>query len=66
MMKTLMLVYLNAYFGLTAIPNTVVNIGKQGLTTPYTVATDVNGNEQNGTGILALTTVGPVTAGAGF
>ena len=56
----------NAYFGLTAIPNTVVNIGKQGLATPYTVATDVNGNEQNGTGILALTTVGPVTAGAGF
>ncbi len=56
----------NAYFGLTAIPNTVVNIGKQGLATPYTVATDVNGSEQNGTGILALTTVGPVTAGAGF
>ena len=56
----------NAYFGLTAIPNTVVNIGKQGLTTPYTVATDINGNEQNGTGILALTNVGPVTAGAGY
>ena len=56
----------NAYFGLTAIPNTVVNIGKQGLTTPYTVAVDINGNEQNGTGILALTTVGPVTAGAGY
>lgn len=56
----------NAYFGLTAIPNTVVNIGKQGLATPYTVATDINGNEQTGTGILALTTVGPVTAGAGY
>ncbi len=55
-----------AYFGLTAIPNTVVNIGKQGLTTPYTVATDINGNEQTGTGILALTTVGPVTAGLGY
>ncbi len=55
-----------AYFGLTAIPNTVVNIGKQGLTTPYTVATDINGNEQAGTGVLALTTVGPVTAGAGY
>lgn len=56
----------NAYFALTAIPNTVVNIGKQGLTTPYTVAVDQNGNEQTGTGILALTTVGPVTAGAGY
>ena len=56
----------NAYFGLTAIPNTVVNIGKQGLTTPYTVATDINGNEQTGTGILALSNVGPVTFGAGY
>ncbi|WP_418186330.1 major outer membrane protein [Aliarcobacter lanthieri] len=56
----------NAYFGFTAIPNTVINIGKQGLTTPYTVATDINGNEQTGTGILALTNVGPVTAGAGY
>jgi hypothetical protein len=56
----------NAYFGLTFIPNTVVNVGKMGLTTPYTVATDINGNEQTGTGILALTTVGPVTAGAGY
>ena len=56
----------NAYFGLTAIPNTVVNIGKQGLATPYTVAVDANGNEQNGTGILALTTIGAVTAGAGY
>ena len=55
-----------AYFGLTAIPNTVVNIGKQGLTTPYTVAVDINGNEQAGTGILALSTFGPVTAGAGY
>lgn len=56
----------NAYFGFTAIPNTVINIGKQGLTTPYTVALDINGNEQNGTGILALSTFGPVTAGLGY
>ncbi|MCT7499236.1 major outer membrane protein [Aliarcobacter cryaerophilus] len=56
----------NAYFGFTAIPNTVVNIGKQGLTTPYTVAVDINGNEQTGTGILALSNVGPVTFGAGY
>ncbi|WP_418181065.1 major outer membrane protein [Aliarcobacter lanthieri] len=56
----------NAYFGFTAIPNTIVNVGKQGLTTPYTVATDINGNEQTGTGILALTNIGPVTAGAGY
>ena len=53
----------NAYFGFTAIPNTVVNIGKQGLTTPYTVALDINGNEQNGTGILALSNIWILTFG---
>lgn len=56
----------HAYFGLTAIPNTTVNVGKQGLTTPWTVAIDSDGNEQTGTGALALTTVGPVTAAAGY
>lgn len=55
-----------AYFGFTAIPNTVVNVGKQGLATPYTVATDINGNEQAGTGILALTNFSVVTLGAGY
>ncbi|MFY4787444.1 porin [Aliarcobacter butzleri] len=56
----------HAYFGLTAIPNTTVNVGKQGLTTPWTVAIDSDGNEQTGTGVLALSTVGPVTFGAGY
>lgn len=56
-----------AYFGYTGIANTTVNVGKQGLTTPWTVAIDSDGNEQTGTGILALSTVGPVTlAGAYF
>ena len=57
----------NAYFGYTGLKNTTVNVGKQGLTTPWTVAVDSDGNEQTGTGILALSTVGPVTlAGAYF
>ena len=57
----------NAYFGYTGLANTTVNVGKQGLTTPWTVAVDSDGNEQTGTGILAMTTVGPVTfAGAYF
>ncbi|MDX4012313.1 major outer membrane protein [Aliarcobacter skirrowii] len=56
----------HAYFALTAIPNTTVNVGKQGLTTPWTVAIDSDGAEQTGTGVLALTTVGPVTAAAGY
>lgn len=55
------------YFSYTGIANTTVNVGKQGLTTPWTVAIDADGNEQTGTGILALTNVGPVTlAGAYF
>ena len=57
----------NVYFGYTGLQNTTVNVGKQGLTTPWTVAVDSDGNEQTGTGILALSTVGPVTlAGAYF
>jgi hypothetical protein len=55
------------YFGYTGLANTTVNVGKQGLTTPWTVAIDSDGNEQTGTGILAMTNVGPVTlAGAYF
>ena len=56
----------NAYFGYTGIANTTVNVGKQGLTTPWTVAVDSDGNEQTGTGILALSNVGPVTLAAAY
>ena len=57
----------HANFAYTGIKNTTVNVGKQGLATPWTVALDSDGNEQTGTGILALSTVGPVTlAGAYF
>ncbi|KLD98438.1 major outer membrane protein [Aliarcobacter butzleri] len=55
-----------ANFAFTGIQNTTVIAGKQGLATPWTVAIDSDGNEHTGTGILALTTVGPVTAGAGY
>jgi len=55
------------YFSYTGLANTTINVGKQGLTTPWTVAIDIDGQEQTGTGILALTNVGPVTfAGAYF
>lgn len=56
----------NVYFGYTGIANTTVNVGKQGLTTPWTVAIDSDGNEQTGTGVLALSTVGPVTIAAAY
>ncbi|MFY9093457.1 major outer membrane protein, partial [Aliarcobacter butzleri] len=56
----------HANFAFTGIQNTTVIAGKQGLATPYTVAIDSDGNEQTGTGVLALSSVGPVTAGAGY
>lgn len=56
----------NVYFSYTGLANTTVNVGKQGLTTPWTVAIDPDGNEQTGTGILALSNVGPVTLAAAY
>ena len=56
----------HANFGYTGIANTTITAGKQGLTTPWTVAIDSDGNEQTGSGILALTTVGPVTLAAAY
>lgn len=56
----------NVYFSYTGLANTTVNVGKQGLTTPWTVAIDADSEEQTGTGILALTTVGPVTLAAAY
>ncbi|AXX86111.1 Campylo_MOMP domain-containing protein [Malaciobacter marinus] len=54
-------------FTYTGLANTSITLGKQGLATPYTVHRDSMDNEQTGTGILAVTNVGPVTlAGAYF
>lgn len=54
-------------FAYTGIKNTTVIVGKQGIPTPWTVASDADGAEHTGTGILALSTWGPVTfAGAYF
>ena len=39
------------HVGLTAIPNTVVNIGKMGLTTPYSVAVGYKWKMTNGPGV---------------
>jgi len=56
----------NANFAYTGIKNTTVTAGKQGLATPYTTATMIDENEQTGTGLMALSTVGPVTLGAAY
>ncbi|PPK59614.1 major outer membrane protein [Malaciobacter marinus] len=54
-------------FTYTGIANTSITLGKQGLATPFTLHRDAMGDEQTGTGILAVTNVGPVTlAGAYF
>jgi hypothetical protein len=55
-----------ANFAYTGLKNTTVTVGKQALSTPYTTGAMIDENEQNGTGILALSTVGPVTLGAAF
>ena len=55
-----------ANFAYTGIANTTVKVGKQGLATPWTNAIDSDGSEQTGTGILAASTMGPVTAAAGY
>ncbi len=54
-------------FTYTGIENTAFTFGKQGLATPFTIHRDSIGNEQTGTGIVAVTNVGPITlAGAYF
>lgn len=56
----------HAYFGISAIPNTTVNVGKQGLATPWTVATDNDGAEQTGTGIFSVTAVDNFVLGLAY
>jgi len=56
----------HAYFALTSIKNTTINVGKQGLATPWTTAIDPAGNDYTGTGALALSTWGPVTVALGY
>ncbi|RXJ94324.1 hypothetical protein CRV00_07050 [Malaciobacter molluscorum] len=53
-------------FTYTGIKNTAITLGKQALATPFTMARDSMGNEQTGTGILAITNVGPVTLAAAY
>jgi len=56
-----------ANFSYSGITNTTVIVGKQGITTPFSTGVDSDGKINTGTGILALTNVGPVTlAGAVF
>jgi hypothetical protein len=53
-------------FTYTGIANTAVTVGKQALATPFTMPRDSMGNEQTGTGALAVSTLGPVTLAAAY
>ena len=53
-------------FTYTGFANTSIILGQQGLDTPMTIAYDTIGGTQEGTGIAAVTSVGPVTVVAGF
>ena len=55
-----------ANFAYTGLKNTTVTVGKQGLNTPYTTGAMIDENEQNGTGAMVLSAVGPVTLGAAY
>jgi len=50
-----------ANFAYTGLANTSVTIGKQALNTKFSLPRDGMGNEQTGTGILAVSTFGPAT-----
>lgn len=44
-----------ANFAYHGLQNSVISIGKQGITTPFTIARDSIGNESTGTGLVATT-----------
>ena len=45
-------------FDYTGVQNSVITIGKQGVTTPFTLSRDALGNEATGTGLVATTHMG--------
>jgi hypothetical protein len=45
-------------FSYTGVQNTIITLGKQGITTPFTLSRDSIGNESTGTGIVAATHYG--------
>ncbi|RXK13355.1 hypothetical protein CP965_06020 [Halarcobacter mediterraneus] len=48
-------------FTYTGVKGLAVTVGKQAIDTPWTVARDSMGNEQTGTGLVAVYNVGPAT-----
>ena len=51
-----------ANFDYTGVQNTVITLGKQGVTTPFTLSRDALGNEATGTGLVATTHMGDMVS----
>lgn len=49
-------------FAYSGIENTMITIGKQGITTPFTLSRDSLGNEATGTGVVASTHMGDLVS----
>lgn len=53
-------------FAYTGLANTTVIAGKQAVPSPFAVQADAAGDEDTGTGLTAVSTVGPVTVAATY
>ena len=53
-------------FAYTGLANTTVIAGKQAVPSPFAVQADAAGDEDTGTGLTAVTNVGPVTVAATY
>lgn len=53
-------------FAYTGLNNTTIILGKQGINTPFTVSRDSIGVENTGSGLAAITSVGPVDFTAAY
>ena len=51
-----------ANFDYTGVKNSVFTLGKQGITTPFTLSRDALGNESTGTGLVATTHMGDMVS----
>jgi hypothetical protein len=56
----------HANFAYTGLANTTVIAGKQAVPSPFAVQADAAGDEDTGSGITAVTVVGPVTIAATY
>jgi ACT domain-containing protein len=56
----------HANFAYTGLANTTVIAGKQAVPSPFAVQADASGDEDTGSGITAITAVGPVTVAATY